>query len=218
PVQYSHIVWFRKSRSGHSESINAHVLNQILKNTTQLIEKAEALTLQDSLALFLPMIERVDFSSGQMTINIRLTILREMIGMKAETLPTADPAPECYLLCVPSQAKRRGVETHVVLTNGLRTEVKVDHTLLRSIAKAHVWFNELSSDSRLSIKAIAARENILASEVSRQLPLAFLAPKIVSAILRGRQPIDLTTKRIQRAANLPIDWNEQAQMLSFNEI
>ena len=70
----------------------------------------------------------------------------------------------------------------------------------------------------VSVKAIASRENIMASEVSRQLSLAFLSPKIVSAILRGHQPIDLTTKRIQRTVNAPMDWNEQAQMFGFNEI
>ncbi len=114
--------------------------------------------------------------------------------------------------------KRRGVETHVVLTNRTSAEGKVDHTLLRSIAKAQVWFKELCRDSGATVKAIAAREKIMASEVSRQLPLAFLSPKIVSAILQGRQPIDLTTKRIQRTANLPLDWNEQAQILGFDEL
>ena len=164
------------------------------------------------------MIERIDFSSRQMTMNIRLAILQDIIGMAAETLPCANPSLEYYLLRVPFQVKRRGVEAHVVLTNDSGAESKVDHTLPRSIAKAHVWFKELSSASGVSVKSIAARENIMASEVSRQLPFAFLSPKIVSAIVQGRQPIDMTTKRIQRAANSPMDWNEQAQIFGFNEI
>ena len=168
--------------------------------------------------MLLPMIERIDFSSRQMTIHMRPTILRDIIGMEAETLPSADPSLEYYSLSVPFQVKRRGVETHVVLTNDSGAESKVDHTLLRSIAKAHVWFKELSSASGASVKSIAARENIMASEVSRQLPFAFLLPKIVSAVVQGRQPIDMTTKRIQRAVNSPMDWNEQAQMFGFNEI
>ena len=39
---------------------------------------------------------------------------------------------------------------------------------------------------------IAEAESMPASEVSRQLPLAFLSPRIVDAILQGRQPADLT--------------------------
>ena len=120
-------------------------------------------------------------------------------------------------VALPGQS-RRGVETHLIVKNGSPVKHHIDQTLVCSIAKARRWFLERSENAATSVKAIAVRENIAASEVSRQLPLAFLSPKIVTKILQGHQPIDLTTKRLQRLSNLPWDWAEQAQLLGFSEL
>jgi len=45
--------------------------------------------------------------------------------------------------------------------------------------------------------------------------LAFLAPDIVEAILRGRQPIKLTPEKLKRLRNLPKSWEEQRKLLGF---
>jgi hypothetical protein len=45
--------------------------------------------------------------------------------------------------------------------------------------------------------------------------LAFLSPKIVSSFWRSEQPIELTTKRLTRLGELPIDWKKQAEVLGF---
>jgi hypothetical protein len=45
--------------------------------------------------------------------------------------------------------------------------------------------------------------------------LRFLAPDIVSAILDGSQPVELTTRSLLRIANLPFDWASQRQLLGF---
>ena len=52
--------------------------------------------------------------------------------------------------------------------------------------------------------------------VARLLPLAFLAPDIVTSVLAGTQPVHLTTEMLTRRANLPLDWNEQRALLGFN--
>ena len=53
-------------------------------------------------------------------------------------------------------------------------------------------------------------------DVSRTLPLAFLAPSIVSDIIRGQHPVDLTADTLRRkTAHLPLDWNEQRPFLGF---
>ena len=51
--------------------------------------------------------------------------------------------------------------------------------------------------------------------VERLARLGFLAPDIVSAILKGRQPKALTARKLLRAPNLPISWNEQRRLLGF---
>jgi site-specific DNA recombinase len=49
----------------------------------------------------------------------------------------------------------------------------------------------------------------------RSLPLAFLAPEILQAILAGKQPLDLTAKGLIRTIYLPLDWQMQKQVLGF---
>ncbi|RWC94555.1 MAG: hypothetical protein EOS32_16610 [Mesorhizobium sp.] len=53
------------------------------------------------------------------------------------------------------------------------------------------------------------------SEVSRLLPLAFLSPKIVSKIIAGNQPIELTAHRLSRLSGLPLAWSDQAALLGL---
>jgi len=52
-------------------------------------------------------------------------------------------------------------------------------------------------------------------DVSRFLPLAFLAPDIVEAILAGRKPVELTFEKLKRLRNMPKSWEEQRQLLGF---
>ena len=53
------------------------------------------------------------------------------------------------------------------------------------------------------------------SEISRLLPLAFLAPDIVDSILAGQQPPDLKAKVLTRTSMLPISWEQQRKTPGF---
>ncbi|MGI9511628.1 MAG: hypothetical protein ACR2OL_01890 [Anderseniella sp.] len=64
--------------------------------------------------------------------------------------------------------------------------------------------------------AIAELEDTPASEISRILPFAFLAPDITKTILTGKQPIDLTTEQLKRIGKIPTCWNEQRQVLRMS--
>ena len=56
----------------------------------------------------------------------------------------------------------------------------------------------------------------MGSYVTRMLRLSFLAPDIVAAILKGKQPAELTASRLARWKNLPLDWAEQRKALGFS--
>jgi len=62
---------------------------------------------------------------------------------------------------------------------------------------------------------IATDSRTSASEVSRHLPFAFLAPRIIEAILAGQQPEDLTAHHLLRLGELPIAWQEQSELLGL---
>ena len=65
------------------------------------------------------------------------------------------------------------------------------------------------------LRELASRYRQDVGEVSRTLPLAFLAPDIVEAVLGGGQPVDLTPRRLLRIGILPLRWEDQRRRLSF---
>jgi hypothetical protein len=91
-----------------------------------------------------------------------------------------------------------------------------DHRLTALVAQARSWFAELESCAVRSVHDLASRHRIDRGDVSRILPLAFLAPDIVQAILDGHQPVDLTTARLKRLRDLPASWTRQRRLLGFS--
>ena len=56
---------------------------------------------------------------------------------------------------------------------------------------------------------------MVASYATRLFRLTLLAPDIVSAILGGKHPPELTARKLMGDTRLPLDWNEQRQSLGF---
>jgi len=48
--------------------------------------------------------------------------------------------------------------------------------------------------------------------------LTWLAPDIAKAILEGRQPPELTARKLMLDTRLPLDWNEQKVKLGFENL
>ena len=82
-------------------------------------------------------------------------------------------APTLLTVDVPLQMRRRGVELRLVV--GQR-EPALDATLLRALAKAHLWAAALRRGE--SVVAIARRENRSETFIRRRAELAFLSPRI----------------------------------------
>ncbi len=66
-----------------------------------------------------------------------------------------------------------------------------------------------------SLTDLAQRHGIDRWTVGHILPLAFLAPDIVQAILGGRQPVALTASRLMRLGDLPSSWAAQRRLLGL---
>jgi DNA invertase Pin-like site-specific DNA recombinase len=79
--------------------------------------------------------------------------------------------------------------------------------LLIAIAKARQWIDDLAHGRAASFAVIARREGKAERHIRLLAPLAFLSPRIVSALLDGTAPADLTLTKLARA--LPYCWAEQ---------
>ena len=87
-----------------------------------------------------------------------------------------------------------------------------DPGLLRIIARAHDIHERLMQSTDLPLHVIANQERVTPGYVSRLLRLPLLAPDIVSAIVNGKNPPQLTAKKLMRLAlQIPIDWSRATQ-------
>ncbi len=89
-----------------------------------------------------------------------------------------------------------------------------DESLIALLFRAHRWLDQLAGEEFGSAREIARCDGFDPSEVSRTIQLAFLAPDIVEDILAGRQPIELTPRRLMRG-EIPLDWRRQRRLLGF---
>jgi ParB-like chromosome segregation protein Spo0J len=112
--------------------------------------------------------------------------------------------------------RRRGVETRIIIAAGSDLPRKVDPALLKAVARARAWFEELASGRVHSLADIARRENITRRYVERLSRLAFTAPGIVEAIGRGQQPAELSAETLLNRIDLPLLWSEQLGVLAFS--
>ena len=71
--------------------------------------------------------------------------------------------------------------------------------------------------SGLTLHAIASQEHVTPGYVSRLLRLSSLAPDIITAIVNGKNPPQLTAKKLIRLAlEIPVDWTAQRKLLGFH--
>ncbi len=116
------------------------------------------------------------------------------------------------VLTVRARLKRTGIEMRMVVDDGSEP-ANVDPVLVRLLVRAHAIRARLLQDPSLTLREIAAEEGVSSSYVSRLIRLAFLAPDIVTAILNGRHPPQLTANRLMDDTRLPLDWRAQRELL-----
>jgi site-specific DNA recombinase len=160
-------------------------------------------------------VTRITIDPTSLRIEIDVAELRRLLvgDLEADCPAIETDAPS--EINEPILFKRRGVEAKIVLGGDKSATRNTDERLIRTIANSHYWFDQLASGKAASIDDLAAKAGVPASEISRALPMAFLAPSIVGTILGGRQPIELTSDRLRRLSPLPSAWKDQEQLLQI---
>jgi hypothetical protein len=180
------------------------------------------------------LIHRVEVHSRRLVINIRhqaVGLMNESDRVMAALAPTQNSRPNNQghiTWTIPLHFRRRGQEMRLVISGqasramtGLSAargaaRTRTDATLIKAIAQARSWFAELRSGKTGSMAAIAKREACTPNYVSRLLPLAFLAPDLLEAIVEGTHPVELTVASLTRGRPLPCSWAEQRRALKIS--
>ncbi len=163
-------------------------------------------------------IARLDVEPGQMTLNLSRDGLCRCLGianLPRETDGRSSPELAPATIILPLHVRRRGVESRLVIGVEQQRPPSVDQRLIDTIAKAMNWMHRLTSGATKTTAEMAREDCIDDGEISRVLPLAFLAPDIVEAIVQGCQPVALTIRYLKRLKPLPVSWAEQRRILGF---
>ncbi|MBK5932424.1 hypothetical protein C8N32_11559 [Rhodovulum imhoffii] len=117
------------------------------------------------------------------------------------------PVPDTVTLHVPFRIVKRGGKKEMQLPDGATQSQRTDNTLVKALARAFRWKRMLESGEYATIAELAEREGIAPSYTTRVLRLTLLAPRIVEAILDGKQGPEVTLGRLLEP--FPADWARQ---------
>ena len=191
---------------------SAEMLEEACRRAAKLAGPTAASTSAGNTELF-SLALRAIIHADRLEITIDRAVLLDRLGLKSNA---DEDAP--VTLQLPMTLQRRGVEARFVIPSLASPVPSLDCQLVRTIARPFAWLEEIAGGDLGSLQALAAREGLPPSELSRLLPLAFLSPGIVAAILAGTQPPHLTAEYLKRFSDMPLSWRAQTVALDFRDI
>jgi site-specific DNA recombinase len=161
-------------------------------------------------------LERVTLAQNEIRLRLREILeeaLQETDAHDATKNLSGRPTSNVRTIAVPWSSPMPVSVKGIVLVPSHNTPIKPDRRegLLIAIAKARKWIDDLMQGRMASFAAIAHGEGKVERHIRLLVPLAFLSPRIVSALLDGAAPADLTVTRLTRA--LPYSWAEQERRI-----
>lgn len=136
------IAHLMRQRLGEMIFIGRLVPNRSAEETKHHHSILQQLCADKDIGHALDLVARIDLSPGELTITIDPVQLAAMIKAGVDEIEE-----ELQIITAPFQLKKRGVETKLVLGDAPRI---LDQTLIRNIAKAHLWFEQIKAGRTLS--------------------------------------------------------------------
>src|SRR5690606_2294045 len=112
------------------------------------------------------LVRSVVLRPGSLTLVLDLRALAQhLFGQSVST----DAASESHIVAItcPIGMRRRGVDTHLILTDGSLPTPVIDPSLIDLIRRAHRYLALITDGSGRSLKEVAAMNGTDASEISR---------------------------------------------------
>jgi hypothetical protein len=186
------------------------LVSALLARASKLADTCESGSIANHLEIIAALVRRIIVGENQVTIEIDHDgLVARLLEQDAPSQSREKDRPP-ILIGVPVKFLRRGVEAKLIVRNQHPAASEPDTNLVKALARAHEWWCKIIRGEASGIGDIARAEGFDRAYVTRFLCLAFLAPEITKAILEGRQPAELTAKRlIGSALNVPILWPDQ---------
>jgi hypothetical protein len=153
------------------------------------------------------LLSRVVVAKTGLKISVKLTRLRALLSNNSE--PHQSTARELDIVLEAEFVAANRDRTNKLLIekpNGFRSGP--DPAVVKAVARAQSWFEQLVSGKTHSMAQIAARENVTDNYVSNLIHLAWLPPYQIDLILEGDSEATKLAKNSMLTRNVDIIWRE----------
>ncbi len=153
-------------------------------------------------------LERVTLTPNHLELRLRELVEPTQAHDPVNDGSSGPPIANVTTITVPWSSPVPAAVKGIIHVPAHNTPIKAGRreALLIAIVKARQWIDDLAH-GRASFAVIARREGKVERHIRLLAPLAFVSPRIVSALLDGTAPADLTLTKLARA--LPYCWAEQ---------
>jgi hypothetical protein len=148
----------------------------------------------------------VAVADDAVSIKVDLRALHRMLA-----LPTVSDDARLEL-SAPASKTRQGKATRLVPTDPACAQHLPDTRLVALLAEAHATRDLVLASPHRSLREIAGEQGRCRHRMAKLIRLAWLSPKIAGAIVEGRQPARLNSRRLVES-DIPLRWDQQEYML-----
>lgn len=188
-------------------------LDQRLTSANRLTEGWLGMPSESQRELIQQIVQRVTLSVGQIELSIFLPGLMKALGGAARCTTENQPV---LVLHVPAKLRRSGKGKRMLI--GQVMPNTTDPSLVRLLQEAIAIRRVVLVDTKETLNEITARRKKSKGYLTALMRLSYLAPQIIDDILAGRQPPELSAKRLLRTSNtLPLAWSAQRAHLMPSE-
>ena len=192
-------------------SLPARELELVLRRFAELTQRWLTIPPEEMRSLTRQIITRVTLSLDRIEIAIGAAQLARALG---STLKFEVDTQATTVVSIAAQLRRAGQGKRMVI--GEPSNAAVDASLVRLLQEAFSAREKMLADTPETLNEITSRITKSKGRMTALIRLSYLAPNIINDVLTGRQPTELSPKRLLRTSqNLPLDWNEQRKFLRF---
>ena len=193
-------------------ALKARDLEAVLARANELSRRWLTTPPQELRDLTRTIVTRVALSVDRIDVKIRVKQLAQALGISVNAGNEASPTVD---LSIAAQLRRAGQGKRLVI--GEPNVNTSDASLVDFLKEALAARQKLLADTTETLNEITSRTTKSKGRMTALMRVSYLAPDIVSDILAGRQPPELSVKRLVRTSqNLPLDWGSQRAFLGMS--
>jgi site-specific DNA recombinase len=191
----------------------ADQLHNVISRCRQLADELSAAKYIRKQAIIRTVVNQVDLHKDRVVIKIDNRSLLNVIGAEGSIQPSSSD----LIVELEAIRLRRGKALRLIIPATLAGDSMSlrDDKLVALIAESRAIMAQIATNPDKSVPTLAAEQGRCRVRMMNVAKLVCLDPYIVTAIVEGRQPLNLSPSKLL-ATDLPLAWPEQRRVLGFS--